>query len=336
MTSNVGRAGHAILFPKEDGVSHTPYVGSSVGTHAMPPALLLAMLALAADPISIATPKRDKPVSYGSEVADILEGKCVGCHSEVSPRSRFRIDSVGNMIKGGRKGPALVPGKADESLLFQMASHRVDPIMPPANKSENKALTPEELGILKLWIDAGAKDDSAEVSAAKAAVELGSIGAQLRPIVAVDMTADGKRVAFGQGDRVRVCDADTGLEIVSLEGHKDFIQSLRFGPDGGQLAAGSYQIATLWNAPKGGEARTFRGHDAAVNSAVATADGETLISAGEDGTIRVWSVAKGKEQRLFFHGSGKKPVLALTPTGRPSRSADRKGRSACSPSKVAR
>ena len=66
------------------------------------------------------------------------------------------------MLKGGKRGPAIVPGKADESLLFKMAAHRVEPVMPPKDKKDQKPLTPEELGLLKLWIDAGAKDDSAE------------------------------------------------------------------------------------------------------------------------------------------------------------------------------
>ena len=37
--------------------------------------------------------------------------------------------------------------------------------MPPKDKKDAKPLTPEELGLLKLWIDAGAKDDSAENAA---------------------------------------------------------------------------------------------------------------------------------------------------------------------------
>ena len=66
------------------------------------------------------------------------------------------------------------------------------------------------------------------------------------------MTADGKRVAAGRANVVQVYDADSGLEIVSLGGHKDIIQSIRFSPDGRRLAAGSYQIVTLWNVPTGG------------------------------------------------------------------------------------
>ena len=160
------------------------------------------------------------------------------------------------MLKGGKRGPALVPGKADESLLFRMAAHRVEPVMPPKDKPGNPPLTPEELGLLKLWIDAGAKDDSAEhAGEAKAKapkpIVLGELPPGVQPIIAVDMTAGGARVAAGRANVVQVYDVDSGLEIVSLGGHKDLIQSLRFSPDGSLLAAGSYQIVTLWNVPDG-------------------------------------------------------------------------------------
>ena len=107
-------------------------------------------------------PSRKEPVSYAKEVADILEDKCVGCHGAALAENRLNLESVAGMLKGGKRGPAIVPGKADESLLFTMAAHRVEPVMPPKDKPANKPLDPAELGLLKLWIDAGARDDSAE------------------------------------------------------------------------------------------------------------------------------------------------------------------------------
>ena len=43
-----------------------------------------------------------------------------------------------------------------------VASRGAEPYMPPTTKTSFKPLTPKELGILKLWIDEGAKDDSEE------------------------------------------------------------------------------------------------------------------------------------------------------------------------------
>ena len=66
-----------------------------------------------------------------------------------------------------------------------------------------------------------------------------------------DIMADGARFAAGRANVVQVYDATSGLEILSLGGHKDIIQSIRFSPDGRRLAAGSYEYATLWDVPAG-------------------------------------------------------------------------------------
>ena len=79
---------------------------------------------------------------------------------------------------------------------------------------------------------------------------------------------------------MQVYDVDSGLEILSLGGHKDLIQSLRFSPDGRRLAAGSYQVVTLWNVPTGGLKATFTGHGDQVKAVAVVGDGRTLVSGG--------------------------------------------------------
>src|SRR5262245_46334253 len=125
-------------------------------------------------PIPVALPANPRePVSYAKQVADILGAKCVGCHSAALAESKFNMESVEGMLKGGKRGPAIVAGKADESKLFRMGSHRMEPVMPPKDKKDQKPLTPEELGLIKLWIDAGAKDDSSENPPETKTIELG-------------------------------------------------------------------------------------------------------------------------------------------------------------------
>jgi WD40 repeat protein len=275
----------------------------------------LSLLALADEPIPVSIPARPTPVSYANEVADVLGGKCVGCHNAGKAESKLVLEDVAGMLKGGKRGPAIVPGKAEESLLFRLASHRAEPPMPPKDKPGTTPMTPQELGLIKLWIDAGAKDDTEEVAAASRPVELGTLPPGVHPIVAVDMTADGRRVACGRANLVQVYDADSGLEIVSLAGHKDIIQSLRFSPDGARLAAGSYEIATLWNCPTGGEVKTLSGHEKDVRAVAPVAGGKAIVSAGMDKTIRLWDDAEGKGG---WKVDSPTPVLALavSPDGR--------------------
>jgi WD40 repeat protein len=183
--------------------------------------------------------------------------------------------------------------------------------MPPEDKPANKPMTSLELGLLKLWINEGAKDDSDEeepTNAAPRSIELGELPPGVQPINAVDMTLDGARVAAGRANLVQVYDVDSGLEIVSLGGHKDLIQSVRYSPDGMFLAAGSYQIVTIWNAPEGGLKKTLVGHAGPALSLAVAPDGVTAYSGGQDKTIRVWNLAEGKLLRTL---AGPVPVTAV-------------------------
>jgi len=199
--------------------------------------------------------------------------------------------------------------------MFLLAAHRADPAMPPKEKKEAKALTSDELGLLKLWIDAGAKDDSAENAPVAKPIELGILPPGVQPINAVDLSEDGRRVAVGRANVVQVYDVDSGLEIASLGGHKDLIQSVRWSKDGRYLAAGSYQIVTVWNVPSGGERKTLSGHNDQIKALVASADGKLLISASPDRTIRVWDAVEGKPLRQFSQAGAPAASLALSPDG---------------------
>ena len=58
------------------------------------------------------------------------------------------------LLKGGKQGPAVQPGEADASILFQAAAHTGALKMPPGSKSP---LPAAELAILREWINQGAK-----------------------------------------------------------------------------------------------------------------------------------------------------------------------------------
>lgn len=144
--------------------------------------------------IDVKIPARKEPVSYAREIDEILQNKCAGCHGSVLAENRLNLETVAGILKGGKRGPSVVSGKADASLLFRMAAHRVEPVMPPKDKPVNKPLTPEELGLLKLWIDAGARDDSADAGERRddraKKIVLGDLPPGINPINAVDLTTN--------------------------------------------------------------------------------------------------------------------------------------------------
>ncbi|HWE40468.1 MAG TPA: c-type cytochrome domain-containing protein, partial [Isosphaeraceae bacterium] len=279
------------------------------------PVLLVALLGLANDapkPIAVKAPTRSSPASYARDIADVLDAKCAGCHGSALAENKLNLETVAGMLKGGKRGPALMPGKADESLLFKMAAHRVAPAMPPEKKKDLPPLTPEELGLLKQWIDGGARDDSDVSPAPAKPPELGSLPPGVHPINALDLTPDGRVVASGRANVVEVFDVDTGAAIISLGGHRDLIQSVRFTPDAKRLAAGSFGVVTLWDCPSATLRTTFAGSRGPIKAMVATRDGKTLITGGAEKAIRFWNTADGKTSKTVDFPAGTE-ALALSP-----------------------
>jgi hypothetical protein len=88
------------------------------------------------------------------QVRPLLKTKCQACHGD-EPKVRGGLDvrSRADLLRGGKSGPALVPGKAAESLLYRAVLRNGELKMPP---KETARLTDEEVAALKRWIDAGA------------------------------------------------------------------------------------------------------------------------------------------------------------------------------------
>lgn len=92
---------------------------------------------------------------YAKHIDPILDANCVNCHGEAETKGGLRLDSYHELMKGGKDGPAIVPGKPDRSILFLRVT------LPPSHKkfmpAEGKPpLTPEEIAWIKAWIEQGA------------------------------------------------------------------------------------------------------------------------------------------------------------------------------------
>ena len=115
-------------------------------------------------------------VSYARQVAPIFANNCGDCHSADDHKSGLDASSVATLIKGGKKaGPAIVPGKPDESPLVQYLRGLRKPQMPKGNTS----LSEDDLHLIREWIFAGAKDDSASVAATEQAAGATDSGDQV-------------------------------------------------------------------------------------------------------------------------------------------------------------
>ncbi len=102
------------------------------------------------------------------------------------------------------------------------------------------------------------------------------------------------RLASVSGDgEIRVWDVASGMEVLAIPGHGNFVRGVAFHPDGSRIAtAGMDRVVKLWDATTGDEVLTLRGHTAGVLSVAFSPDGIRLASAGADGTVRIWDAGR--------------------------------------------
>jgi len=100
-------------------------------------------------------------VTYATDMKPLFEASCVKCHSGDRPKARLKMDSLEGVLKGTKQGKILTPGDSANSLIVKaVAKLTRDPEgwMPPLhNKAGIKPLTPEQIGLIRAWIDQGAK-----------------------------------------------------------------------------------------------------------------------------------------------------------------------------------
>lgn len=87
---------------------------------------------------------------FENRIRPVLSANCAACHGTAA-LSGLRMDSREHLLKGGLRGPAIVPGDPDKSLLIQAVRYEGDIKMPQGNK-----LKPAEIADLTEWIRKGA------------------------------------------------------------------------------------------------------------------------------------------------------------------------------------
>ena len=257
--------------------------------------------AVARKTLPVARPARTTSVDFYREVVPVFQANCLPCHNKTTTKADLSLENPAEMLKGGESGPAIVAGKSAESLLLKVATHAEKPRMPPKENKVNAIdLTPEELGLVALWIDQGAKasEKHDEIVAWQALPDT------LNPIYAATITADGRYAACGRGNRIdvyrlpggrhlgRLSDPSAGASNAPAGAHRDVVNALAFSPDGSRLASGGFREVKLWK-------RTYRVEktDAAGLPVLATdlvrrlaADGKTALW-GADGVALIADAA---------------------------------------------
>jgi hypothetical protein len=101
--------------------------------------------------------KSDDSPSYAKDIQPFLAKHCVQCHNGKMAKAGYNFERFEGLTKGGKKGPALVAGEPDKSLVVRVLNGQGKKMPPPMYKHQPKA---EDVDVLKAWITAGATDDT--------------------------------------------------------------------------------------------------------------------------------------------------------------------------------
>ena len=139
-------------------------------------------------------PAEKKALTYSKDIKPMLEASCLRCHGQQRPKANLRLDNLDGVLQGGKDGKVVVPGDSKHSLLV-IAAAQIDEktAMPPkrgpgrpggprppggqapGDNNGNaprppgqggpggfggppaKPLTAEQVGLIRAWIDQGAK-----------------------------------------------------------------------------------------------------------------------------------------------------------------------------------
>jgi WD40 repeat protein len=113
-------------------------------------------------------------------------------------------------------------------------------------------------------------------------------------VFALAVSADGKLLASGSWDElIKLWDLETGTLLENLTQHQASVRSLAISPDSKTLISGSFDCTiVLWNLPDGKVATTLTDTEPIAAIALST-DGQLLASTGDNGIVKIWSLASG-------------------------------------------
>jgi len=91
---------------------------------------------------------------YDAVFAPAFDQYCVACHNAERTRGGLRMDSLAELMKGGKTGPAITPGDLENSELFVRITLPQDDdlFMPPDGKTP---LPDEQVAMIRWWIESG-------------------------------------------------------------------------------------------------------------------------------------------------------------------------------------
>lgn len=131
------------------------------------------------------------------------------------------------------------------------------------------------------------------------------------------ISPDGKRIAASDNNNaIKIWDANSGVELMTLLGHNSRVINSTFSPDGKRIVSGAYDgIIRVWDVNSGEEIMTLKGHKDRAG-AYFSPDGTRIISGSMDNSIIVWDAVTGNELKTWNTHDEQSRCHAISPDGR--------------------
>ncbi len=267
--------------------------------------------------------------SFSNEVAPIFSKKCMACHNTHEAGGQFDMDTFASILKGGESGSVVHAGKSSESYLFELI---VDGSMP----QDADPLTPDEIAVVRRWIDNGAGIDPGFDPAARL-VEImpkaphpnpPATYTRSVPVTALAFSPDEKVIASSGHHEVLLWDASNGNLLQRIVNVAERIHEIEFSADGTMIAVAAGTPAQV------GEVKLFRAADGkllgdfvrtddSVFSVALSPDGKRIAIGAADNRVRIFDVATGSKLLDIDEHADWVMDVAWSPDGRQIASASR-------------
>ncbi|MBM3459574.1 MAG: hypothetical protein FJX77_13720, partial [Armatimonadetes bacterium] len=274
--------------------------------------LLFSFSLAAADKLPPAAQIR---VDFDRDVRPIFAASCYGCHGRTQQQSGLRLDRKIDALRGGDYGLVIVAGNSAQSkLILRLAGATPGVQMPPTG-----TLPPEQISILRAWIDQGAHFPDAPLAEAPPAPPLDPV---VRDLFAAIRRDDLGAVRLLLARDPKLADARDGSGFTPLMFSAAYSSPglvtllLDHGASVNAASEPSGSRALAWAAGDPAKLRLLLSRGAQVNARSAQGRTPLLIAASQPGSAEAVRLLldQGADPAIRDH-SGNSPLAAAAATG---------------------
>ena len=256
---------------------------------------------------------------FNSQVLPVFRKYCNGCHNAREAEGGLILEDFARAIKGGESGAAISAGKSADSKLWKLVTSTADDKMPPKDQPAPK---PEELALIKAWIDGGAKPPTGGLAATGLSTpKIAVRGAVREPVTSISAAANGQWIARSRPHAVEILNPANQTVVKTLVGHTGQINDISFSNDSQWLivSAGETGLsgeATLWKTDGWARGPILQGHRDSIYAARIAPDAKSVATASYDRDVLIWDVATGKVVRTLSGHNDAVYGLSFSPNGK--------------------